>query len=141
MEKSRIAGILSIVSGSLGTIMSLILLIGILVMSVAMNLMGNMGGATEYRPNGEMLQVQSMFGLVIAFYALIFIVMLLTSVMSIIGGVFALKKKRWGIALAGSICSVIAFIPCGVAALIFFILGKDDFQQTDSPSTNIIIEQ
>ena len=138
MNKSRIAGILSIVSGGLGTIISLILLIGILMMSVAMNLMGNIGDY-DYGTNGKMLQVQSIFGLLIAFYALIFIVMLVGSVMSIIGGVFALKKKRWGIALAGSICSVIAFIPSGVAALVFFILGKDDFQQTDS--INITVEQ
>ena len=54
--------------------------------------------------------------------------------MAILGGVFALRRLRWGLALAGSICA--AMIPppffLGVLAIIFLAVSRLDFEQSRS---------
>jgi TM2 domain-containing membrane protein YozV len=72
-------------------------------------------------------------------------------VIAIVGGIYALKRKSWGLALAGSICSVIGceifrLVPLfiswvhsshaylfeppilGILAIIFVVLGKGEFK-------------
>jgi len=46
----------------------------------------------------------------------------------IIGGVYALQRKVWGMALAGAICALIwPLTALGIAAIIFVILSKQEF--------------
>jgi hypothetical protein len=52
----------------------------------------------------------------------------LLSILAIIGGVYALKKRIWGLALAGSIAAIFSSFILGVASLIFTIMGKDQFE-------------
>jgi hypothetical protein len=61
-------------------------------------------------------------------YGVMGIGLALLGVLAIIGGVFALKRKHWGWALAGAIASTITFFPCGIAAIIFVTKGHLDFQ-------------
>jgi hypothetical protein len=56
------------------------------------------------------------------FYALI-------SVLGIIGGILAIKKKHWGWALAGAIAGALTFFPCGIAAVVLTTLGKPEFSR------------
>lgn len=57
------------------------------------------------------------------------------SIVAIVGGVYALRKKHWGLALAGSICVLIAgifllsppIITFAIAAIVITILGKRQF--------------
>ena len=48
---------------------------------------------------------------------------------AILGGVYALRRRRWGIALAGAICA--AMIPpplfLGVLAIVFIAVGREEF--------------
>jgi hypothetical protein len=46
----------------------------------------------------------------------------------VIGGVFALRRKRWGWALAGSIAAVFASTLFGILATIFVAISKDEFE-------------
>jgi len=69
-------------------------------------------------------------------YSIFAFVMIIAGVLAIVGGVFAMKKKKWGVALAGSIGSIIAFMPCGIASIIFVIMGKEEFQVADSSITS-----
>jgi len=67
-------------------------------------------------------------GIVLVEISPLFIVGLLaimTGVVAVAGGLCALKRKVWGLALAGSICSV----PCwlGIPAIIFIALSKQEF--------------
>jgi hypothetical protein len=48
-------------------------------------------------------------------------------VLAIVGGAFALKKRHWPLALAGAIAGTITFFPCGIPAIIFVSLGKEEF--------------
>ena len=63
--------------------------------------------------------------------AIIFIPMsifLLTAgILAIVGGTYALKRKKWKLALAGSIASFFGSSPLGVAAIIFTALSKNQF--------------
>ena len=59
----------------------------------------------------------------------------LIGALGVVGGVFALKRKRWGLALAGSIAGTVTFFPCGIPAIIFVTLAKPEFStlETSAP--------
>lgn len=47
----------------------------------------------------------------------------------IVGGIYALRRRIWGLALAGSICALLGpWALLGVLAIIFVSLGKGEFE-------------
>ena len=46
---------------------------------------------------------------------------------AIAGGICDLKRKLWGLSLAGSICSILCKVPLGIIALVFTSVRKRDF--------------
>jgi len=75
----------------------------------------------------------------IAVFWVVSIFMLIPSIISVIGGIFAIKRNKWGWALAGSICAVLCSNILGVVALVFIIMGKKEFSEQgdkaiDSPA-------
>ncbi len=54
--------------------------------------------------------------------------LVILGVLAIVGGVFALKKSHWGLALAGAIASAIAFYPTGVATVIVMAMAEPEFK-------------
>lgn len=65
--------------------------------------------------------------------------MALIGVLAIVGGVFALKVKHWGWALAGAIAATIVFFPCGIAAVILVTKAHPDFQKPVQPEPQPIV--
>jgi hypothetical protein len=51
----------------------------------------------------------------------------------LVGGLYALRRRRWWVTLA---CSIIGFFPIGVAAIILIALSKDEFNK---PVSKIVI--
>jgi len=50
-------------------------------------------------------------------------------VIAIIGGAFALRRRIWGLALAGCICALVGpWALLGILAVIFVALGKSEFE-------------
>lgn len=53
-------------------------------------------------------------------------------VVAIVGGVYALGRRVWGLALAGSICALVGPVGpwtiLGILAIIFVALGKSEFE-------------
>jgi hypothetical protein len=49
------------------------------------------------------------------------------AVVAIIGGIFALRRRLWGLVLAGAICSLTVF-PLGIPALILAVLSRREFK-------------
>ncbi|MFC2004598.1 hypothetical protein ACFLUY_00050 [Chloroflexota bacterium] len=41
---------------------------------------------------------------------------------------YALKRKKWGWALAGSIVAIIAILPFGIASTILVAIAKEEFE-------------
>jgi hypothetical protein len=123
---SKVGGILSIVSGGLGVFSALM----IIIFAVVMGIIGGNGLYHDgYRNTDEFVIV------IMIIYGIWGFLGLLVSALAIVGGVFALKKKHWGMALAGSIAGVLAFFPCGVIAVIFTALGKQEFNAQALPRT------
>lgn len=53
--------------------------------------------------------------------------MIATGVIALIGGIFALRRKAWGFALAGAILALFPIIPLGVLSIIFVSMAKKEF--------------
>ena len=54
---------------------------------------------------------------------------ILIAILAIVGGIYALRRKLWGLALAGSIAALLS--PSwilGVAAIVFTALSKNEFE-------------
>jgi hypothetical protein len=64
--------------------------------------------------------------------------MIILSIVAIVGGVFAIRKRAWGFALAASICALLVglvgfpftvhAILLGILAIVFTALGKGQFK-------------
>jgi len=50
------------------------------------------------------------------------------AIFPILGGVYALQRRKWGWALAGSIIAIIGVFPLGVLSTIFVLMAKDEFE-------------
>jgi len=48
--------------------------------------------------------------------------------LAIVGGVFAIQKRKWRWALAGSIAAFFPSWPLGIAAIVLTILSKNEFE-------------
>ncbi|MCD6599607.1 MAG: hypothetical protein J7L19_03445 [Dehalococcoidia bacterium] len=108
--KPTVAGILSIVAGAFG-----------IIVGIAIAALGSVGGG----PVGA-LGWPFVGGLVVTATA----VLLALSAVAIAGGVVALKRRVWGLALAGAICALLLPPPfiLGVLAIVFVTIGKDEFK-------------
>lgn len=67
--------------------------------------------------------------------ALIGAPLIILSIVAIVGGVFAIRKRVWGLALAAAICGFIVGLPfiapailLGIPAIVFTALGKGQFK-------------
>ena len=102
-----IAGVINIVIGSLN-------LLGVLGVVIIIALISN-----DYYIDA----------ITIPFLWVIFFVLLIFSIPSIIGGVYALQRKNWVIALIGSITSFLTWNVIGLIPLILIIISKDEFAE------------
>ena len=98
------AGVLDIISGSLGILCAVLLVIPIVILEVL-----------DERLAGHILIT-------------IAVICAITCALAIIGGAFALRRKFWGLALAGSIAALIPIPIFGITAVILTALSKDEFE-------------
>ena len=105
--KPTTAGVLGIIAGAIGVIFGL-------VVAVAGGILGAIVGAF----------IPFIGGAVAGAFA----IPLILGIVAIIGGAYALKRRVWGFALAGSICAFFCVWFLGLLAIIFVILGKREFK-------------
>jgi len=117
-NNAKIGGILSIVAGSMGVLSSL----AIILFSVFLGFM--MGGEVYY---DNYYAPDNMLSIMMVIYIIGGVIGLIVSVLAVTGGIFGLRKKNWGLALAGAIAGVLAFFPCGVVAVVFISMSKPEF--------------
>ncbi len=116
-NNAKVGGILSIVAGGWGVLSAFCLIIaGAVVMA-----MMNGSGYSDYYPGW------SDFIIGACVIACGFCWGLL-GVLAIVGGVFGVRKRYWGWAMAGSIASILTFWLCGIPAVIFTAMGKPEFE-------------
>ena len=116
--KPTTAGILNIVTGAFNVLGAIGLIIAIVVMS---------GGAyvMHFLPPAEAPFIAPM---IIPILVICLVITIIHAVFPIVGGVFALQRRKWGWALAGSIIAILGMFPLGVASTIFVSLAKEEFE-------------
>jgi hypothetical protein len=117
MSKSGISGVLSIVSGSLGVL-------GFLSMILSAIILPALPGLSYY---GLMSSEFDLISLLQITYTMLGIICLLLSILAVVGGVYSVKRKYWPLALTGAICGLLVFFPTGIPAIIFVAMGKEEF--------------
>lgn len=56
--------------------------------------------------------------------------LLVLGVVSLLGGISALQRKRWGLALAGGICALLPMQTLlGILAIVFVAISRDEFSR------------
>ena len=111
-----IGGTLSIISGTLGFIALAFLIT-----------FGSIFGAAIGRRVLESLGYWQA-GLPLTFILIIAIPLLAINVVAIIGGIYALQRRHWGMSLAGAICAVFPSQLMGILAIVFISLSRKEFK-------------
>ena len=111
----KVAGILDIVAGSFGVFLSFLIFLWFAVFYY-------------FLPTNSLEFNELPKELVVIFMAFWAIFILVAGVLAIVGGTRALRKKTWGLALTGSIAAFFGSSPLGVAAIIFTVLSKSQFE-------------
>lgn len=116
-NKAQVGGVLTVISGAFGIIEALIMIAMVLFMNSFASSPEFGVGADESDP----------FGIFMLVYGIIGFVLLLVGTTSLVGGIYALKKRLWGLTLAGAICGIISFLPLGIIATIFIAQSQNEF--------------
>jgi hypothetical protein len=111
----KVAGILDIVAGAFGVFIILIWALWLAVISFFMH-----SDTTKF--HNFPMSIMAIIFIPMAIF------MLAASILAIVGGIYALKRKMWKLALAGSIAAFFGSSPLGVAAIIFTALSKNEFE-------------
>ena len=118
--KPIVAGILNIVCGALRILGAIAMLIGIMFF-IPVAVTGGPGPVPD--------MADWMIPGVLSTILVIGVVFLLVvGILPIIGGIYALQRKKWGLALAGSIVAIFCSSIMGILAIIFIAMAKDEFE-------------
>jgi len=106
--KPTTAGLLSIIGGGLGVILGIVLIA-----------LGTAAGAVLAGVGvpflGELVVGTLAIGLILG-------------IVAIVGGIYAVRRQKWGLALAGSICALFPWWILGIPAVILVVLARDEFK-------------
>jgi len=116
--KPTTAGILNIISGAFSALSAIGLIIAITATSTWTLFM-------DVIPPEDLPFVAPLVSTILI---ILLILSIIETVFPILGGVFALQRRKWGWALAGSIISILAVLPLGVASTIFVAVAKEEFE-------------
>jgi hypothetical protein len=62
-------------------------------------------------------------------FLVIFIPLIILVILSILGGIYAIQRKHFGLALTGSIAALLPFSFLGLASIILVALSKEEFEK------------
>ena len=111
-KKPTVAGVFLIITGALGILGAVGSFIGFSVVSGGWGIPG-MEAIPAFVPG--IVLGWGIFGLIVA-------------VLALIGGIFAVQRKQWGWALAGSIAAIFSLIFLGIPAVILVAISKNEFE-------------
>jgi hypothetical protein len=115
--KPTVAGILNIISG----VFSLLGLCGSIIAIIAIS----SGVPVFWRFAPEVLPFGVRLAEIILISAAIFLA--IVGILPLLGGIYAVQRKKWGLALAGSITAIFGSLILGILATIFTAVSKDEF--------------
>ena len=110
-----VAGALSITSGTLGIIgIAFLIAFGIFGREIAREALISIGFLQNVIP--------------LRIIGFISIPLFIVNIVSIIGGIYAVQKKYWGLALAGAVCAIVPAQLLGILSVVFIALSKKEFE-------------
>ena len=115
--KPTTAGILNIISGALNVLYTMLLIICIIAI-------GNINIMRFISPQDAPF-ILPLIGTILI---VLLVFSIIEAVFPIVGGVFALQRRKWGWALSGSIIAILGAFPLGVASTVFVAMAKDEFE-------------
>jgi hypothetical protein len=118
--KPTVAGILDIVGGALSILGASAVFLGILFF-IPISRSAGPGPVPEM----GCWMIPGILEAILLIAAVYFIVV---GVLPIIGGVYALRRKKWRLALAGSIAAIFGSCVLGILATIFTAMSRDEFE-------------
>ena len=113
------AGILNIISGAINIFSVIGLIIVITVIDTWTFLL-------DVVPAEDLPFIESLINTILIAYLVLSIFHV---IFPIVGGVFALQRKKWGLALAGGIVAIIGSTVFGIVSTIFLALSRDEFEK------------
>jgi hypothetical protein len=119
MQKAAVGGILAIVSSVLGALTGLFFL-AIPAFLGSMNNVDTSGLLTQ----GDVDQIFTVV------YAGLGTFLILLGALGLVGGIFAVNRRKFGLALAGAIASSISFYPLGIVAVVLISMAHGDFHRS-----------
>jgi hypothetical protein len=112
-----VAGILTVLDGSFSVLVSLGLFVGSIL------LWATPSWAEIVESDSAPLTAATVGTIV----TIIAVVILALAILELLGGISALQRKRWGLALAGSIAAALPGNVLGILAIIFLAMSKNEF--------------
>jgi hypothetical protein len=116
-SKPTTAGILNIISGALG-------ILGSFVYLLIFGFWGGMMGGGYYDGMGYNMMPGFLPGMFMAMGVPTFLI----AVLALVGGIFGVRRRYWGWALAGSIGAIIVFLPLGIASTVLTAQSRGEFE-------------
>lgn len=105
--KPTTAGVLCILAGAADVILGILILVA--------------GGIVR-----QVLELTGM-GWLVGLVMVIGPVWIVLGIVAIVGGIYALRRRVWGLALTGSICALSGCSLFGILAIIFVALARPEF--------------
>ncbi|MFC1992867.1 hypothetical protein ACFLV3_03545 [Chloroflexota bacterium] len=115
--KPKAAGILNIITGALSALGAIGLLIALIAVG-SINL-------TRFLPPEDAPFIAPLVGTILI---VLLVLAIIEAAFTIVGGIFALQRRKWGWALTGSIIAVLGTFPLGIASTIFVAMAKEEFE-------------
>ena len=128
---ATIGGVLSIVSGALGILSGL----GMVAAGLFFKWIMMFGDTYSYDSEITVEQLGTLMGVI---YGVIGGFCILFGILALVGGIYAVRKKLWGLALAGSIGGIFTFFPVGIVAVIFTAMAKAEFDTPVPPPVVVV---
>lgn len=127
-NRSQIGGVLTIISGAIGVINAVLFAGMIFFMRFLLSI-------PEY--SGEIPDVRYAATMIGWTYGVIAFIFLSLGVLGIIGGIFSIKRRLWGLALAGAICGNLAFPLIGIPATVLVAMARGEFSSVKTGGSQV----
>ena len=115
-----------VVAGILNIVLGIFIVFGMFIITGLMVAFG--GGILSIVRIAEFMPLW-LSGLVQGVLIILAISLTVSSALPLIGGIYAIQRKSWGLALAGSIVAILLVAPIGIISTILVALSKNEFKK------------
>jgi hypothetical protein len=139
-----IAGILLIISSALAFLTGIVLIFyGLMISGMSNLITSNESYMPSTIPGYNASDLGLSFDFMQTFFYICAIVIIVLALFALLGGIMSIRKKMWGLALAGSILGLFTIGPLflssilALIALIFIVISRDQFEKKQQIDTNL----